>query len=76
MKRQLTSDRVASEWARFCGSVAGELLPMTFIEQEDNLTIIGHERGIDADPITCRSGQVVRRLALSFEYDFDEVNWS
>lgn len=70
------SNHVASEWTRFCYVMVGRELPMTALEQEHELLIVGHEVGEAEPAITCKNGQVVRRLALSFNVESKEILWS
>jgi hypothetical protein len=63
-------------WGRFCAETTGEVMPINFMaEDEDNILVLGYEVGLDAPPINCLSGRVVRRLACSFSFRREGVTW-
>lgn len=64
-------------WARFAFSATGVMLPINYLDDdsEEVSMIIGFECPDGGPPLTCSNGRVVRRLALSFPYEKEEIQW-
>lgn len=69
--------RVLWAWETFSMESAGEILPINFIDMnnDENAFSIGHEVGDGADPIQCLNGRIVRRVTLTFPYVKEEILW-
>lgn len=70
------SEEMVSTWERFCAAATGGLLPLNFIDLEEGAIVIGHECAEDDAPITCRNGQVVRKLYLAFDHTKRAMVWN
>lgn len=70
------SEEILWSWGRFSFAATGRLLPLNFLEEEEELMTIGFECEDGAPPLICRNGTAVRRLQLSFPYLKEEILWS
>lgn len=68
------SEFVCEAWTAFSAHHVGEVLPMNYMEQDEHLFMVGHACDDDAPPITMPSGQVVRRVIMSF--DLEDRMWT
>jgi hypothetical protein len=62
-------------WEQFCAEKTGQIMPINYIDVGENALVVGHEVDMDAPPITCVGGRIVRRLACIFPYEQEEVTW-